>query len=95
VRSAGATVLQGGRATAAGGVERLGRLGAACQPSEEQVISGFGELILIAVTLLVVPIFTRYGDMDMGIAIHHADRRAQGLELLPARPIDTNEVSAA
>ena len=105
-QSAQEMVLQTAQTIASGGVERLSQLGAVCQTNENLIICGFGELLLIAVTLLVVPIFTRYGDMDIGVAVHAKDGLAPGLELIAGggsrspgscelRPIHTTEVSAA
>lgn len=83
-RSAQDIVLQTAQAIAAGGAERLSQLGAACQPGEDLIVCGFGELLLIAVTLLVVPIFTRYGDMDIGVALQAQDGEHQEFGLLTA-----------
>lgn len=99
-------VLQTAQQITSGGLERLSQLGAACQPSENLVICGFGELLLVALTLLMVPIFTRYGDMDVGVALQTQDSLPQALELVApggagasgrgeARPGRTREVSAA
>lgn len=99
-RSAQDTVLQTAQAIATGGAECLSQLGAPCQPGENVIVCGFGELLLVAVTLLVVPIFTRYGDMDIGVALQAKDSLQQELELVAAglhesRSHRAREVSAA
>lgn len=68
-RSAPDAVLQTARAIANAAVEQLSQGGTVCQPSESLIVSGFGEQLLSAVSLLVVPIFTRYGDMDIGVSL--------------------------
>ncbi|MEI6503870.1 MAG: hypothetical protein WCP21_22895 [Armatimonadota bacterium] len=91
--SAQDVLLQTTQAIAAGGMERLSSFGPQCRPGQGLVICGFGELLLMAVALLVVPIFTRYGDMDIGIAVHDTASLPQGLQLIAtARAATSYEV---
>lgn len=62
-------VCEAARAIVAGGIERLGDLGCRCTVSEPVLVPGFGAPLTIVSPVLTVPLFTQYGDMDIGIAM--------------------------
>ena len=44
--------------------------GCTCRPQETMLIHGFGEPLTQVGPVLVVPLFTEFGDIDIGIAVH-------------------------
>lgn len=69
VADANAVVCEAARAIVASGIERLGDLGGRCTASEPVLVPGFGAPLTVVSPVLTVPLFTQYGDMDIGIAM--------------------------
>lgn len=77
-------ILHTTRAIAAGGAGRLAELGCRIETSDPRLIIGFGAPVTAASPVLTVPLFTQYGDMDIGMAMQPAGEREAGA--LPLRP---------
>lgn len=82
---ADAVVLQTARTIAAGGAERLQQRNCACTPGEAVLVYGFGEPLTEVSPVLIVPLFTQFGDMDIGIAICPKYDLQQGVLLISTR----------
>lgn len=52
------------------GTMLLREKGCTCSPQETMLIHGFGEPLTQVGPVLVVPLFTEFGDIDIGIAVH-------------------------
>jgi CheY-specific phosphatase CheX len=88
-------VLQTALAIADGGIKRLAELGTVCRTNDNLVVCGFGELLLVTANLLVVPVLTRYGDMDIGVALQSKDSPQAAPQLVAAsgsRPSGSCEI---
>jgi CheY-specific phosphatase CheX len=55
------------------GTGLLGAKGCECVLESPQLIQGFGEPLTTASPVLIVPLFTEYGDIDFGIALRPSD----------------------
>jgi len=75
-----ALVRQAGEAGAA----HLADCGHQCRATEALVAEGFGEPLTDLSPVLVVPVFTDYGDMDIGLALQSRDALRPGLRLVTA-----------
>ncbi len=84
-RAADEAVLQTARDIAEGGVERLRRQGCECHLDEAVLVYGFGEPLTEVSPMLIVPLYTRFGDMDIGIAMQPAEALPEGMRLISAR----------
>ena len=82
---ADAVVLQTARTIAAGGVERLQQQNCSCTPGEAGLVYGFGEPLTEVSPVLIVPLYTHFGDMDIGIAMQPTSARQQSVRLISAR----------
>ncbi|MHB8997161.1 MAG: hypothetical protein ACYC63_18095 [Armatimonadota bacterium] len=65
-------VREAARAIVAGGIERLEASGCRCTALAPVIVEGFGAPLTVGSPVLTVPLFTQYGDMDIGIAMHPA-----------------------
>jgi CheY-specific phosphatase CheX len=75
-----ALVRQAAEAGAAHLVER----GNECAPTEALVAEGFGEPLTELSPVLVVPVFTDYGDMEIGLVLLPRDALSPGMRLVTA-----------
>jgi len=93
-------VVAAARAIAVGGVEQLRATGCACTAGEAVLVAGFGEPVTEVSPVLLVPLYTAFGDMDIGIALLPAAAVPAGVRLIGGRrervrPIGDREVPAA
>jgi CheY-specific phosphatase CheX len=65
-------VREAARAIVAGGIDRLEVSGCRCSALAPVIVEGFGAPLTVVSPVLTVPLFTQYGDMDIGIAMHPA-----------------------
>lgn len=57
---------------AAAGLQRLEDSGCRCELEEARVVRGFGQFLTAEGPVLVVPLYTEYGDVDVGITLQPA-----------------------
>lgn len=65
-------MIEMARLIAAASVIALDQEGCHCQPADPVLVKGFGEPLTLVSPVLVVPLFTEYGDIDIGIALKQA-----------------------
>lgn len=91
-----AALVEVTRAMSAEGVTALASSGCRCTADEPLVVHGFGEPLSDASPVLVVPLFTEYGDIDLGIALQVADTAARPTHQADAAGYsETGEMAAA
>lgn len=78
-------VLQAARTIAAGGIEHLRAQGCQCTTGEAVLVYGFGEPLTEVSPVLFVPLYTQFGDMDIGIALRPPASLSAGVRLISAR----------
>jgi CheY-specific phosphatase CheX len=67
------------------GTGRLEQQGCHVTPAPPILVEGFGEPLTTVGPILVVPLFTEYGDIDLGLALQPADTLAPHTVLITAR----------
>jgi CheY-specific phosphatase CheX len=78
-------VLQTAQLIATEAVAMLEEQGFGCALAESLVVYGFGERLTVISPVLIVPLFTQYGDMDIGLAIQPRDMLPANVPLISAR----------
>ena len=76
------------------GVALLEEQGCHCTPAEPLIVHGFGEALTGVSPVLLVPLFTEYGDIDVGIALQPAEAISPETQIVAARPVALREAAA-
>lgn len=66
-----------------------------CVPDAPQLVTGFGEPLTEMSPVLIVPLFTEYGDIDIGIALGPATGRADEPLTQPPSSVDASDAEDA
>lgn len=78
------------------GAERLGQQQCTCAPQAPVLIHGFGEALTNVSPVLVVPLYTEYGDIDIGVALQPpADNQLATLRLETAAEDPNDQMAVA
>ena len=87
--------LQLARQSVAASVTRLAEQGCQCVPDDPVIVQGYGERLTAVSPVLLVPMFTEYGDIDIGLTLHTPGSIPSGVPLILARPVGAIETMAA
>jgi CheY-specific phosphatase CheX len=93
------TLLAMARLSLDAGVEHLTRQGCTCTVGDFMVVRGFGAPLTAVSPVLMVPVYSSYGDIDIGVSLQPPDQIPSGTRLVlvdtPAAPDDEAEETSA